>query len=672
MVLIMKRISTIIIMCCLVSIAFTDALGQNVKLRYADRQLELSNLTEAAEGYEEAFEKKATYRAAKGAAIAYERLSSYQQAYKWWKSVVDFEEATPDDFANYVYAVHQGGSFEELKAAVEKNKGLVSQANFNMDSLLLWYSNSKNVELISLDSLNSPATDYGLAFDQKGNRYFSSDRGPVSSSGKKSIRVDGSNQFDTERYDMTGRNFISIYKEDEKKRLVPLESIVPDTYHFADPWFMKQSPILFYTVTRDQGKIKKKRNYNIYPEIYYSTVNDNGELTDFQSFPINSALEHGVITPFVDEVERKIYFSSNRSGGLGGYDLYYVTYDDDFAFSAAVNLGPSVNTPGDERDPFMLGDSFYFSSNGHVGLGGLDVFHASYREGTFSSVHNLGLPYNSPQDDFAMQRNAKGETFLSSNRMSGAGLDDMYKIEDLYRRFIGKVFDCDGNLVIDNLDVTLNQKDGNITVPTRQEEKGVILADLSPETDFQLTLKKQGYFTLKDNLISIKGMTGEKLEKEYHLKKIPYNTVVSEDLIYYNFDESQLRSDATPILERVAEHMKNHTFLEILVRSHADSRASNEYNEALSERRANAVREFLGDYGIARARVKSEWFGEEQLTNDCGDGVPCPESAHQLNRRSEIILRAFPDENKTYEYPKELEGIDVSQLKDLKLPAGCL
>src|SRR5690606_7785802 len=93
-----------------------------------------------------------------------------------------------------------------------------------------------------------------------------------------------------------------------------------------------------------------------------------------------------------------------------------------------------------------------------------------------------------------------------------------------------------------------------------------------------------------------------------------------------------------------------------------DSRSSNQFNEALSQRRANAVSDYLQDYGIARSRVKSEWFGEEQLVNDCADGVPCPESSHQLNRRSELILRAFPDENKVYEFPVTLQHIDLTEL----------
>jgi outer membrane protein OmpA-like peptidoglycan-associated protein len=171
--------------------------------------------------------------------------------------------------------------------------------------------------------------------------------------------------------------------------------------------------------------------------------------------------------------------------------------------------------------------------------------------------------------------------------------------------------------------------------------------------------------------LTTKGLTSDLLEREYVMNKIPYKSVVFEDTIYYDFDDSDIRPDAEPVMKKVAEALKQFTFLEITVRSHTDSRASDEYNQALSERRANAVRDFLGDYGIARSRVKSEWFGEQYLVNDCGDGVPCPAAAHQQNRRSELILIAFPDESKNYEFPKELLGVDPNQFKELKLPLDC-
>jgi len=198
-----------------------------------------------------------------------------------------------------------------------------------------------------------------------------------------------------------------------------------------------------------------------------------------------------------------------------------------------------------------------------------------------------------------------------------------------------------------------------LAVQTQQKEEGSIIADISPDKDFQLTLKKEGYFPIKDTTLSTKELEGDQLVKEYVMTKIPYKSIFFEDIIFYNLDQYSLRADAKPILDNVAKLMKAYQFLEIIVRSHADSRASNEYNEALSEKRAKAVKDYLSQHGIAVSRVKYDWFGEEKLVNDCGDGIPCPESAHRINRRSELLLIAFPDENKAYEFPGEHEEIDL-------------
>lgn len=666
----MKNILTLIAAGYILFLSNNPVLAQNAKLRYSDKQLELSNIMEAAKGYQKAYEKKASYRAAKGAAVSYNMLSSYEEANKWWEKTVEFEESTADDFSNYIFSIHQAGTLEEVKMAISKAspKWKSPKDNFNMDSLTVWYAQPMNIQLASMENLNSNSADYGISHGQEGNIYFSSDRGDLASSGKKSIRVDGANKFNSKQYGMTGRDFIGIYQKNGEDQIRPIQPLVPQTFHFADPFLMKDKPVLFYTITRDLDKVKKKRNYDIYPEVYFSTINENSELQDYHPLPINSALEYGVIHPFVDEEEKKIYFSSNLSGGLGGYDLYYVTYDEEFNFGSPVNLGPAINTKGDERDPFRFGERFYFTSNGHVGFGGLDIFQAKYDQENYTETQNMGLPYNSPQDDFAMRQTQEGKMYLSSNRKSSTGLDDLYVTENLHRQFFGKVFDSEGNLVEEGLTVELLEKDSRLAVNTQQEEKGTIHADINPDTDYHLTLNKKGYFTKSDSALSTKNINGANLEKEYHLQKIPYKTIASEEIVYHDLDNSGLKSEDKPTISQVAELLKTHTYLEVIIRSHTDSRASKEYNQALSEKRAHAVREVLGEYGVESSRIKSEWFGEDQLLNECIDGVDCPESEHQLNRRSELILIAFPNEAQAYNYPKNLDGIDLSKIDGFELP----
>src|SRR5690606_2536929 len=146
-----------------------------------------------------------------------------------------------------------------------------------------------------------------------------------------------------------------------------------------------------------------------------------------------------------------------------------------------------------------------------------------------AAVKNLGLPYNSPQDDFAFRRKEDGGIYISSNRVNGKGLDDIYKIEDLYRQFIAKVIDCEGNPVSEGLQVALLQKDNLLAIEAKQEADGTLKADLTPEADFQLSLNKPGYFSVLDNELTTKGLASNQLEREYVMKRIPYKAVVFED-----------------------------------------------------------------------------------------------------------------------------------------------
>ncbi|WP_189458070.1 OmpA family protein, partial [Echinicola pacifica] len=135
------------------------------------------------------------------------------------------------------------------------------------------------------------------------------------------------------------------------------------------------------------------------------------------------------------------------------------------------------------------------------------------------------------------------------------------------------------------------------------------------------------------------------------------------DLVYYDLDKSLIREDAAPILDKVASLMEDHGYLDLEVRSHTDSRASDAYNEQLSHDRADAVSAYLGSKGIDSGRVKEAWFGEEIPVNDCADGAPCAEWQYQLNRRSELVLMAFSEEGKEYELPADL--MDLCDIPNL-------
>ena len=667
MVLIMKKTLTILTMAAGLLIGATGiSQAQKSKVRYADDQMAQMNYQHALDMYTEAYAKKPNYRTAVKAAQASEELRDYRGAYGWWKTAAGYEEASVEAYQQLLRTGILSDNFKEAAGIIE-SKGL------NADSLGISPQtvpmSARKLKVEQMEGLNSAESDFGLALDGDGNRYFVSDRGGSYPSEMPGIRIDGRNRiFSAEKSDYTDRNYLTVYKADKSGNVSAVVSGVPGTMNFSDPSYSSKDKLLFYSVTRNITKVKKKREHTVQPEIYYSRVNAEGKLENARAFSYNDSLGYSVMHPYVDEEAGRLYFASDMPGGSGGYDLYYSEYSvsgDSLIFSQPVNLGAGVNTSGNEVYPYRKGNKFYFSSSGHPGLGGLDIFEASYTTASISSPKNMGTPINSLGDDFSYREDKDRTVYFSSNRQGGMGLDDLYMAQEMYKQFLARVLDCNGNVITESYLATFKDKTQGIMVPTARNGKGELTAQLEPESDFGLTISKPGYFPLTDEGITTKGFAGDTLKREYRLVPIPYQLPVHVDIVYYDLDKFVIRKDAMPALDKLAELMQKYSFLDLLVASHTDSRASDEYNIRLSNNRAKAVTEYLGTKGISADRVRLEWFGESQLTNDCGNGKPCSEENHQLNRRSELVLEAFPDPTKQYEIPQELKDMDFCQPEDL-------
>lgn len=660
MVLIMKNLFTILTTAALLNLIAFSAGAQNSLLRYADKQVALENYAHAAEVYEEAYERKETYKTSKKIAEVYTTLRDYDNAYKWWENTVSYEEHSKNDFYNYLISAMQAGKGKDVEKLLEESTyETFDFPDLDLDRIKELYNKRSQVKLTNAPGLNSDGADFGFAMDKSDNIYFTSDRGGKKQSERPGIRLDAKNNiFSKEKSSFNDREFFKLYKYSEEDDLSVISVDLEGALHVSDPSITSDGKKIFYTAVIGETKGKRREDFSNFPGIYFADLGQNGEITNTKSFPLNETKQYGVMHPYVDEDAGRLYFSSNKPGGQGGYDIYYVTYDSDFNFGDVVNLGPEINTSGNESHPSRFEDKFYFSSDGHAGLGGLDVFQADYSVSSVSNVRNMGIPYNSHQDDFAYRVTEAGKRYLSSNRSGGNGLDDIYLIEDLHKRLIAKIVDCDDVAIAGDYNADLVMKESSEKIPTKKGDKNELLADLEPENNFLLKITKPGYFPLIDSTLSTVGVKEETIEKTYTMIAIPYKMPVFVDIVYYDLDKFRIREDAKPVLDKLGEMMNNYSFLDLLVASHTDSRASNDYNKKLSERRAEAVREYLSGFGINGDRVRLEWHGEEKLINDCGDGVPCPESKHQLNRRSEMVLEAFPDPNKQYEMPKELLGKD--------------
>lgn len=648
-------------------LALNPVLAQNSLLRYADKQYALSNYKHAADIYVEAYGKKQTYSTAQKAAQAFTLIQDYDKSYEWWLKTVSYSESGKEDAKQYLLAAMKaqaGMQPEEILAHTRFSKEELQDIDFVKLSSL--YQRKSNVKLTPVAGINSDGADFGFAMDASGNSYFTSDRGVEVPSTRAKIRLDAKNNlFSDSKSNFNDRQYFSIYRLDKSGKILALKPDVRNGIQFSDPYVFNSGKMMAYTAFRDLSKEKYKKSIAVNSEIWFSNLSESGELTAARAFPLNQATSHGVMNPFVDETAGRIYFASDMPGGFGGYDLYYVAYQADLSISEPVNLGPSINTDKDESHPFVANGNLFFSSKGHLGLGGMDIFQAGISSEGFGPLENLGQPFNSSRDDFGYTLAIDGKWYLSSDRSGSLKMDNIYLIEALHKKLLARVIDCDGEVITEAFDAQLTQVDVAKPLATTRNEKGELIADLDPDKEFILSLSKRGYFSITDSTLSTIGLVEETLEREYRLIAIPYNLPVYVDIVYYDLDKSIIRQDAVPVLNKVGELMQKYNFLDLVVSAHTDSRASHSYNEALSKRRADAVREFLSDFTVSPERVRLEWYGEEKLTANCPDGVPCAEGSHQLNRRSELLLEAFSDKNKQYDLPKELLGKEICDPRDL-------
>ena len=378
----------------------------------------------------------------------------------------------------------------------------------------------------------------------------------------------------------------------------------------------------------------------------YSADLVDGKWTNIKPTNLNNP-NYIVYHPSLSNDGKTLYFASDMPGGEGGTDIYKSSINEDGSLSAPINLGNIVNTEGNESFPFIYGEdeTLYFSSDGHVGFGLLDVFVSIKNENNeIVNVINLGEPINSKKDDFAYFLSKDGfKGYISSNRKGGMGGDDVYaftRIPPLTLK--GQIFDAVNNEPVAGAKVVLSRENGEELTYFITEEDGAYEHLIPRDEKFILKGSKEKY---QD---AIKEFSSFGLEKKTELivnLNIPMapieDVVVLADLetIYFDLDKHNIRPDAAVELDKVVALMNKYPGMVIRLESHTDSRANDDYNMRLSNRRAKSTYDYIVSKGINADRItKYEGFGETQLVNKCSNNVPCSEQEHQLNRRTEFII----------------------------------
>lgn len=408
--------------------------------------------------------------------------------------------------------------------------------------------------------------------------------------------------------------------------------------------FTQDGKYVYFTRNESDEKFIKKRHFSKHGisadgvntlGIYRARVNHN-QWTEIEHLNFNS-IDHSCMHPFVSNDGNKLYFSSNREGGFGGYDLYYVQWING-SWTEPINLGKYINSLDDEMFPYILNDTIlYFSSNGHIGFGGADIYTSIRRDGNWTEPVNVGRPINSSMDDFALIFAGNDKSgYFGSNRYAQPGKDDILSFQIKPDLIIGR------GVVLDKL--TLKPIPGaHVKIQTPDSLIEVIADEYGKfEWDFfehhkmyhiQFTAEKYEPEAMDfeaDTSITLH------LDKmlEPHLEK---NMVFTFNDILFEYNKADLLEESKLVLDRLAEVLL-HSGAKVELSAHTDSRGSDKYNLTLSQKRALSAVNYLISKGVPIDKAIGIGFGETKLKNKCDDGVTCTEEEHTLNRRVEIKI----------------------------------
>lgn len=636
--------------------SFAQARAQYV-VNEADKQYALFNYDKAIDLYEQAWKKKETLHTAERLGDCYLKQNNYREAESWYAIASAMPGSSPKNTLFYADALRSNSKYTEARTQYQKYiaiDGKVSPAQQSLwlsgcDSAMRWMKEPKPAIINNEKSLNSAQSDWGAVKLGNGT-VFSSDKGTAETAqdaNRPFLKFDGAKVPDKKIYGWTGNRYLRLYQQSgsDEAKLFPIAS--GTDYHVGPASFTADGKEMYFTLTRipKDAKYEKEKGVEgklatVNVEIYSSTKDANGNWSAPIAFQYNNVNNYSVGDPFMSADGKILYFASTLPGGKGGSDLYACFRTEGGGWGKPINL-EEFNTEGNERSPFFDGDkNFYFSSDGLVGMGGLDIFKSVRNSGKMAKPVNMGYPINSPQDDFAYSRTNATTGYLSSNRTGGLGEDDIYSfIEQLILAFKlnGTAYNKKTNQPLSDVLVSLNGTNGqNLKVQT--DENGRFSFNLDKETDYVLMGDKTDFRSDKAELSTKNLLASTDLKKDLFLEQIELNKGIRLENIYYDFDKADIRPDAAIELDKLVKIMQDNPTIWIELGSHTDSRGNDQYNQWLSQRRANSAVQYIIDRGIAKNRITAKGYGESQLLNQCANGVKCTEAEHQLNRRTEFKI----------------------------------
>lgn len=634
----------------ILSAAAILAACSNGQIKSGDRDFENLSYNKAAQKYEKALKKQEDNIDLKlKLADTYGQLNQSDKAEMFYREVADSVELSGEDKLKYAQALMKNNKYEEAKPMLQAYLNEYPGDQLATDLL----ASTNKVEQLKEDTAAYSLDALPLDFMVSMFGAIPYADGIVFAGETEIISAASANPW-------TGYSFLDMYlmkKDKEGNWDVPenFSTELNGKFHDGPAAFNGAQDMMVYTRSAMKNERKQLVNEKNENQFYlYSSGKTDGKWSAPQPMPFNNET-YSVGHPTLTKDGKTMYFASDLPGGYGNSDIYKSTFDGT-SWSEPINLGKTINTPGHEAFPNITeSGKLYFASEGHLTLGGLDVFVSENRGGIWSAPVNLAYPLNSSQDDFALVMLPGDSTgYVSSNR---SGVDMIYEWREVTASFVvrGLASSKSTGAPIDGVSIKLiNLTDGDSAVVATKAD-GKFNFNLEPSKKYKVIGSKPGYFSVSQDFAT--GLTS--VEKELQLKFDIDEIVASESGtgsgtpkdgsatapktynigdIFYDYNSATVRPDAVGNLDKLVSMLKDNPAIAIEIQSHSDSRGSDGYNMSLSNKRAQSVVNYLTAKGIASKRLKAKGFGESQPVNKCVDGVECAESEHQKNRRTEFIV----------------------------------
>lgn len=652
----MKLIARVVAVTLLVSV-YVDAMSQTSRLRRANEFFDAGGYYEAVELYRRDLDKVSKEEMGlylQRIADCFRLMGDARQAEIWYSKAIMRDAPDPIVFFHYAEMLKMSEKYDEALEQYLKYKELIpndSNAEVGIESCELakkWIESPTGYEITNMRVINSKQSDFSVAFGSEDytTLFFTSTREEAVGS---------------KMHAATGEKFADIFITQRDRRgnwskPRPVDENINTQYDEGTPTLSSDYKTLYFTRCRTS-----KRN-KLGCEIMVSQKSEQGWLSP-ESLPI-AADSMIVAHPSISEDGLTLYFVSNIPGGFGGNDIWKVTRTGSSdSWGEPVNLGADINTSKDEMFPYIHSDgSLYFSSDGHPGMGGLDIFKATpNEEGSGWNVVNMRYPVNSPSDDFGIifEKEREAGYFTSRRKTVGTkGGDNIYVfyLPEITFNIAGEIRDDKTGKAIADANVQLVGSDGLIA-DTKTGSDGLFRFMLNPNTDYVLIASKTGYLNGRGRETT-KGIS-ESTDFDMSISLTSTARPIELPNIFYDYDRWELRPESMAALDRLVEVLNENPTIIIELGAHTDSRGTLDYNYELSQKRAQSVVNYLIEKTIPADRLRAKGYAQsqpktvdeqlkaqypfltvgdklDQKTIDKLSSEAQKEAVHQINRRTEF------------------------------------